>query len=120
MERRDKGLYNGCNMRLTWVLPRAASLAYLPRLSKQAKLRLQWFDYYFSHDRNAFLTCRRYGISRKTFYKWLRRYNKYSLATLEDQDRIPKRRRSRETTGLEELRIVNLRKKYLRYMARRS
>jgi len=36
-------------------------------LSKQAKLRLQWMDYY-QKRKNVSLTCRRHGISRKTFY----------------------------------------------------
>ena len=85
-----------------------------PPLSKQAKLRLRWMDYYHKTS-NAALTCRHFGISRKTFYYWLKRYNPYNLRTLEDKSRAPKHKRKPEITPLQEQRIVNLRKKYLRY-----
>lgn len=81
-------------------------------LSQQAKLRLQWLDYYQQHQ-NVSKTCRYFGISRKTFYKWLKRYNKDNLVSLESQDRAPKRRRQREITLLEEGRVISLRKQYL-------
>ena len=86
-----------------------------PNLSQEAKLRLKWMDYYQNHGNNASLTCRHFGISRKTFYKWLKRYNPYHLASLESQDRAPKRRRQREITPEQELRIIQLRKQYIRY-----
>jgi len=40
----------------------------LQELSKQARLRLKWIIYYYKHGKNASLTSRYYGISRKTFY----------------------------------------------------
>ena len=40
----------------------------LQELSKQARLRLKWLIYYYKHGKNASLTSRYYGISRKTFY----------------------------------------------------
>jgi len=87
----------------------------LPNLSQEAKLRLKWMDYYRNHGNNASLTCRHFGISRKTFYKWLKRYNPNHLASLESQSRAPKRRRQREITPHQELRIIKLRKQYIRY-----
>jgi hypothetical protein len=33
-------------------------------LSREAQKRLQWFDYYQAHGRNAALTSRYFGISR--------------------------------------------------------
>jgi transposase len=36
------------------------------------------------------LLCRRYGISRKTGYKWLTRYNEKGSSGLEDRPRKPK------------------------------
>jgi hypothetical protein len=39
-------------------------------LSREGQKRLQWFDYYQAHGRNATLTCRYFGISRQTFYLW--------------------------------------------------
>ena len=84
-------------------------------LSKEAKRRLSWMDYYFSHGRNVALTCRYFGISRKTFYKWLNRYDKHNLSTLESLSRAPMSKRKRELSLEQEGRIRTLRKKYIRY-----
>ena len=65
----------------------------LPRvgveLSRKARQRLKWFDYYDSHGRNARLTCRHFDISPQTFYRWKRRYNRKDLASLEDRSHRP-------------------------------
>jgi transposase InsO family protein len=60
-----------------------------PELSKEARQRLKWMDYYESHGRNAALTCRYFGISRQTFYRWRRRYCPERLASLEERSRRP-------------------------------
>jgi len=83
-------------------------------LSQEARKRLKWMDYY-RQCRNASLTCRHFGISRKTFYKWLARYNSSNLYSLEDQSRTPIRKRQREITQEQEMRIVELRKEHLKY-----
>jgi len=58
------------------ILPGASRLARLQvELSKKARQRLKWFDYYNSRGHNARLTCRYYGISPQTFYRWKRHYN---------------------------------------------
>lgn len=84
------------------VLPRAR--AHPHRLSAQAKLRLKWMDFHVSHGHNASLTCRHFGISRDTFYRWWRRFDRFDLSTLEDKSRAPKTRRtpttSTDTVGL--------------------
>ncbi|MCM8789231.1 MAG: helix-turn-helix domain-containing protein [Candidatus Omnitrophica bacterium] len=85
------------------------------KLSKDAKKRLAWMDYYFSHGQNASLTCRHFDISRKTFYKWLRRYDKNNLSTLENLSKSPQRKRTRQLTIQQEQRIIALRRKYIRY-----
>lgn len=36
--------------------------------------------------------CRRYGVSRKTGYKWLARYQEHGLEGLRDQSRAPDHR----------------------------
>lgn len=66
-------------------------LGKLPDLSKRAKQRLKWFDYYQRHGQNAALTCRYFGISRETFYRWLRRYDPQRLTLLEDRKHRPRR-----------------------------
>lgn len=85
-----------------------------PPLSLEARKRFQWIDYH-KRGHNVSLTCRHFGIPRKTFYIWLKRYEEAGTAGLEDLDRTPKRKRQRKCTPLEEERIVALRTKYIRY-----
>jgi len=66
-------------------IPGCTRLASIPVLTKKARQRLQWFDYYKSHNQNARLTCRYFGISPQTFYGWKRRYQPYHLEDLEDR-----------------------------------
>lgn len=47
-------------------------------------------DSYEARGGNAALTCRHYGISRQTFYRWKRRYNPRNLTTLESRSHRPK------------------------------
>lgn len=87
------------------------------KLSKTAKLRLEWIIYYHQ-GHSVVQTARHYGISRKTFYKWFSVFyedNIYSLHKLEDQSRAPIHVRQREITSLQEMRIVQLRKSRIRY-----
>jgi putative transposase len=62
-------------------------------LSAQARRRLKWMDHYESHGHNARLTCRYFGISPQTFYRWRRRYDAGNLRTLEDRSCRPRRLR---------------------------
>jgi len=68
-------------MRAYKILPvpviRAASL------SKDALKRLTWIDWYFSNGKNAEKTCRHFGISKSVFYRWLNRFDKRNLKTLD-------------------------------------
>ena len=98
------------------VIPRGKHLVAIPvELSKEAKLRLKWFDYYNSHDRKARLTCRHFDISPQTFYRWKRRYNPRNLKTLENYSRRPHNLRQptapRELVGA----ILRLRQTYPRW-----
>jgi putative transposase len=84
-------------------------------ISKEARLRLTWFEYYHSHDNNARLTCRHFGISPQTFYRWLRRYDPQHPKTLESQSHRPKRVRQ-PTYTLEQMEAVRkMREKYPRW-----
>ena len=60
-------------------------------LSREGKKRLAWFDYYEGQGWNVALTCRHFGISRQTFYKWKRRYDPGRLESLEDRSHRPRR-----------------------------
>lgn len=70
-------------------------------LSRAARQRLRWFDYYREHDGNARLTGRYFGISPQTFYRWKGRYNPEHLSSLEDKSHLP--RHLRQPTWSEEL-----------------
>jgi len=85
-----------------------------PRLSHEAKKRLSWMDYHHKTS-NVSLTCRHFGISRKTFYCWFKRYNPHDPKTLETRSRAPINRRKPEITPEQKLRVIKLRKKYIRY-----
>jgi putative transposase len=75
---------------ISTTAPGALRLARLREVSREARLRLQWMDYYEGHGRNAALTCRRFGISRQTFYRWRRRYRPWDLTTLESRSHRPR------------------------------
>lgn len=84
-------------------------------LSKEAKLRLSWFEYYTEHGKNARLTCRRFGISPQTFYRWLQRYDPHHPKTLESRSHRPQRVRQ-PTYTLEQIEAVRkMREQYPRW-----
>jgi putative transposase len=60
-------------------------------LSKAAKLRLAWLDYYNAHGHNARLTCRHFGIHHRTFYRYYERFKTQGLAGLEARSHKPQR-----------------------------
>lgn len=81
-----------------------------------ATRRLAWMDYY-QKTGNARLTCRHFGITPDTFYRWKRRYQPKNLKSLEEnpQTRRPHRVRVPTTDPyLVEL-IQSLREKYPRW-----
>ena len=67
-------------------------------LSKDALRRLIWLDWYYSHGRNAERTCRHFSISKSLFYRWLGRFDKYSLKTLEFDTKTRRPHKVREMT----------------------
>lgn len=84
-------------------------------ISKEAQKRLKWFDYYKAHDNNARLTCRYFGISPQTFYRWKRRYDPHHLESLEDHPRRPKRVRTHTWSPSMEQIVLTLREQYPRW-----
>jgi len=84
-------------------------------LSRGAQKRLEWFDYYQAHGRKAALTCRYFGISRQTFYRWKRRYDPQNLRTLEEGSHRPHRRRRPTWTAEQAERVRRLREQYPRW-----
>lgn len=84
-------------------------------LSPRAKARLALVDWHRSHGRNVSRTARHFGFSRPTVYRWLGRYDRFRLESLEDRSAAPRRRR-RPTWTTEELATVKaLRERYPRW-----
>jgi len=81
-------------MQAKWGKPaRSARLATMGvELSRTAQVRLSWMDFY-RKSKNVAFTCRHFGISRQTFYRWLKRYEPLDLTTLEERSHCPRRRR---------------------------
>lgn len=84
-------------------------------LSREAQKRLAWFDHYRVQGGNAALTCRYFGISRQTFYRWKRRYDPQNLRTLEEGSHRPHRRRRPTWTTEQVERVRRLREHYPRW-----
>jgi putative transposase len=77
------------------------------KLSRRALQRLEWFIYYETKAKsNASLTCRYFGITTNTFYKWQKLFDPMNLRLLEDKDKSPKHVRRWEVSFQEEQRVV--------------
>ncbi|MDA2914575.1 integrase core domain-containing protein [Acidobacteriia bacterium AH_259_A11_L15] len=97
-------------------VPRARQLAGAGvERSRAARARLQWMDFYRTHGQNAALTCRRFGLSRQTFYRWQRRYHPEDLTPLEDRSHRPHRRRQPTWSPQLAEQVLRLRRQYPRW-----
>ena len=86
-----------------------------PDLSHTARARLAMVDWHRAHGANVSRTARHFGFSRPTVYRWLARYDRLRLETLEDRSSAPRRRR-RPTWTLGQLGAVReLRARYPRW-----
>lgn len=91
-----------------WVRLRGVSQSI--ELSSKAKERLEWIIFYNTVGRcNVKATASYFGISRKTFHKYLKRLNESDLRSLEEHSRSPIKRRLWTVTLDEEERVVNIR-----------
>ena len=86
-----------------------------PDLSRDGRRRLAMVDWHRAHGESVSLTARHFGVSRSTVYRWLARFDRLHLETLEDRSSAPRRRR-RPTWTTEQLRAVRaLRERYPRW-----
>jgi transposase InsO family protein len=84
-------------------------------LSPRATARLALVDWHRAHGANVSRTARHFGYSRPTVYRWLRRYDRFHLETLEDRTSAPRRRR-RPTWTVDQVEAVRLlRERYPRW-----
>ena len=95
--------------------PRSGRLARIGvELSREARVRLAWMDFY-ARSGNAAHTCRHFGISRQTFYRWLKRYEPLDLTTLEERSHCPRRRRQPTWSFTLEGKVLTLRLQFPRW-----
>lgn len=86
-----------------------------PDLSRDARRRLTMVDWHRAHGQNVSRTARHFGYSRPTVYRWLARFERDRLETLETRSSAPRRRR-RPTWTLGQLGAVrDLRARYPRW-----
>ena len=64
-----------------------------PDLSRIARVRLAMLDWHRARGENVARTARHFGYSRPTVYRWLERFDRSRLETLEDRSSRPIRRR---------------------------
>jgi transposase InsO family protein len=97
--------------RPAWGVPRDAA----PDLSRTARVRLEMLDWHRSHGGNVARTARHFGYSRPTVYRWLGRYDRSRLETLEDLPSRPLRRRRPTWTLGQLVAVRRLRMAYPRW-----
>ena len=86
-----KWLFENSSFNLNWDLVGLWDMikAFSLKLSREARERLAWMDCYRECG-NASLICRKFGIARKSFYRWRKRYDPWDLTSLESFSRRPK------------------------------
>ena len=115
-----KGLLSGAGTySLTYNLPywfyKFVNQHHMGNISIKAQQRLAMIEFYYQIQ-DAAATSNLFKTSRKTFYKWLTRYEKRgkSLASLEDESRAPYTKRSVVLSYEAAMQIKHLREAYIR------
>lgn len=84
-------------------------------LSPRAKARLALVDWHRAHGANVSRTARHFGYSRPTVYRWLARFERLRLESLEDRSSVPRRRRRPTWTVSQVEAVRELREQYPRW-----
>ena len=84
-------------------------------LSRDARRRLAMLDWHRAHGANVALTARHFGVSRPTVYRWLRRYDRRRLRSLEDRSSRPVHRRRPTWTTADVVAVRELREEFPRW-----
>lgn len=96
------------------------ALANYWNISGKAKERLEWIIFYHTVGKyNSKFTSKYFSISRKTFWKWKKRFNPELIQSLEEKSKAPKAKRAWQVTSLEERRVIDLRKLHIKYGKRK-
>lgn len=85
------------------------------KLSAKAQLKLEWLIFYHTLGRKRTgTTATQFGLSRKSLHKWKKRFELFGLLGLEEMSRAPHKRRQRQISLTQRIRIEKLRRKYLK------
>lgn len=84
-------------------------------LSARAWARLAMVEWHQGHGANVARTARHFGFSRPTVYRWLARYDRFHLTSLEDRASAPLRRRRPTWTSAQAEAVRRLREEYPRW-----
>jgi len=93
-------------------------VANLLRFKAHERLRVEWMVFYYTAGKeNAAQTAKHFGISRKPFHEWFKRFkdSKYNVQSLADQSKAPRHKGNWEVTLIQEERIRRLRNRYPYY-----
>ena len=103
-----------CNMTAFYIYPKKVmkQLSGIKSITKEAQRRLTWIRYYKEHGKKVRLTCRHFGISTRTFYKWKERLELDGLEGLESISRRPYRVRQPEIAVKIQNKIESIRNQY--------
>lgn len=85
-------------------------LGKVKELSRDARVRLRFLEFSESHP--VVVTCRHFGISRATYYRWKQRYNPKRVSSLENRSKRPRNVRKPGWTAELVMRVQELREKY--------
>lgn len=83
--------------------------------TQAGRQRVRWLDWHAAHGRNVSLTCRHFGISRQTFYRWQRRYHPRDLTSLDDRSSRPRQVRQPTWSAGVVAAVRRLREQYPRW-----
>jgi putative transposase len=91
--------------------PVVAASSSLPH-TRQAMGRRACQEWHATHGQNISLTCRHFGMSRPTFYRWQKRYQQAGLSGLEDRSHRPRRVMPPTWTTAQVMAVRTLREQY--------
>lgn len=86
-----------------------------PALSREAAVRLAMLDWHRANGACVSRTARHFGFSRPTVYRWLERFDRHRLESLEDRSDRPVRRRRPTWTPVQSQAVKAVRERYPRW-----
>lgn len=97
-----------CSSTWNWIVRPSEKVP----LSRDARTRKGWLEWNEAHGRNVSLTCRHFGISRRTFYRWQGRTTSHGDRGLECRSYRPHQARRRTWTEGQVQAVREIRQRY--------